>query len=908
MKLVELVKNRKESIETERNAVIRLYRAIDLCEFAIKIIVAHQMKMMVNYIPEDETKKTIVQNIQRTIQFHFQCPSLGHWTGLLRDLQRLELYPESRINNQLKRVSISSNKIVELRNRYAHGITPTHVQADEEYHAILNHMNALLEFLSKNNLYEVITDLVATTPLFNSIREVYNRAKSRKESKISCEFLDYFSGKRIVVFPEPDLNDYFKEHFNLTLSVSSFEILSLLHDYFKRDYWENKVQDAFTGCSKVFMHGSAGVGKTTLAARIAQINNSDFFMYSAAKRGELKAIYALKRLYQAYRLRIGGLPPLPEGIDLHGLRAYMQLLVQRINDEPESEQTLFVIDGLDELPEEELLNLTEEFQIFRNVAIKLLFCSRNRAIVKTLQDALGLLEIISLEPLTENELVEWFKVQNEYIENPSPALIEAINTATEGNFLFLKSIPPLKDEQSYFEYLKKIPGSIQVLFEKVMDEVEEKNHLAPKALAFFAVIPGGSSLKLVERYFCLQRKETRDLLKVLVPYLKEIADDFFILYHAKFIEYINQAYAIEVREIRKALINDISNYEENYIPLQDIPTLYFESNDMAGLARWLEQKISTIGTIMTSASRFSWVKALAESFICIGKAEPFRLTRSAGLLEIFIDNNFQALLDWRIALKLKACMVKIEAFHERETYPLLNLLIAAAYYLEANYEESLSILKVVADHFSKADSNYLRCYDYIGLNYSKLGKWDQALAAYTEVIEASKNDSNNVWVGYAYLNRGKLHQRMKNMINAEDDIERGIRIREAVVCDELAIIKNLKDNASEVQAKLTLAMGYENLLKLYHQTDRLSDEKAKSMLYALENLIESLFEQHPDEVKSFTFTGRILLFLLEIKETHRSGLDIEYILNRVSECFLRKEELLQLKALNQGFMKSERGK
>jgi tetratricopeptide (TPR) repeat protein len=904
MKLAELVKNRKESIETETNAVIRLYRAVDLCEFAIKILVAHQLKMMVNYLPEDETKKEIVQNIQRTIQFHFQCPSLGHWASLLRDLQRLELYPERRINDQLKKVSISSNKIVEIRNRYAHGITPTHEQAEAEYHAILNHMEALLDFLGRNNLYEVITDIVATTPLFKSIREVYNRAKSRKDSKISCEFLDYFSGKRIVVFPEPDLNDYFKEHFNLTLSVSSFEILSLLHDYFKRDYWERKIQDAFTGNSKIFMHGVAGVGKTTLAARIAQINNSDFFMYSVAKRGELKAIYALHRLYQAYRLRIGGLPPLPEGIDLHGLRAYMQLMVQRIHDEPESEQTLFVIDGLDELPEEELLILTEELQIFRNIEIKLLFCSRNRSIVKTLQGALGLLEIISLEPLTENELLEWFKAHNEYIETPSPALIKAINTATEGNFLFLKSIPPLRDEQSYYKYLNEIPGSIQVLFEKIIDEMEEKHALVPDALAFFAVIPGGCSQKLVGRYFHLNRKDTKEVFKILAPYLKEIAGDLFILYHAKFVEYIGNSYAREVREIREALVGDISSYEGGYIPLKDIPTLFAESNDMAGLARWLEQKIVAIETILISANRFEWVQALAESFICIGKQEPFRLTRSSKLLEIFIDNNFQALLDWRIALSLKACLVKIAAFNERQTYPMLNLLIAAAYHLEGDFEKTLSILNDLKSCFSKIDSNYLRCYDYIGLTYGKLGKWDQALTAYTEVIETCQEDLNNGWVGYAYLNRGKLNQRMNNMRKAEEDIVRGIKIREAVVCDEHAIIKNLKDNASEVQAKLTLAMGYENLLKLYHQTDRLDEEDAKSLLYTLENLLESIFDQYPDEVKSFTFTARVLLLLAEIKTTHQTGLNIDYLLSLASECFLRKEDLINLDRLRQEFLNS----
>ena len=96
-------------------------------------------------------------------------------------------------------------------------------------------------------------------------------------------------------------------------------------------------------------------------------------------------------------------------------------------------------------------------------------------------------------------------------------------------------------------------------------------------------------------------------------------------------------------------------------------------------------------------------------------------------------------------------------------------------------------------------------------------------------------------------------------------------------------------------------MGYENLLKLYHQTGRLDDEKAKSLLHALEKLLENLFDQYPDEVKSFTFTARVLLLLAEIKTTHRIGLGIEYLLSRASECFLRKEDLINLDRLRQVF-------
>ncbi len=142
------------------------------------------------------------------------------------------------------------------------------------------------------------------------------------------------------------------------------------------------------------------------------------------------------------------------------------------------------------------------------------------------------------------------------------------------------------------------------------------------------------------------------------------------------------------------------------------------------------------------------------------------------------------------------------------------------------------------------------------------------------------------------------------MIMAEEDILRGIKIREAVVCDEEAIINNLKDNVSELQAKLTLAMGYENLLKLYHQTGRLDEEDAKSLLYALENLLESLFDQYPEEVKSVTFTACVLLLLAEIKTTHKTGLDIDYLLSLASECFLRKEDLINLDRLRQDFPSS----
>lgn len=676
------------------------------------------------------------------------------------------------------------------------------------------------------------------------------------------------------------------------------EIQSLLYDYFDRPNWEEQLRSSIKQYRKVFIYGAAGVGKTTLAARMAEQLKGGFFSCSAAYRGRLEAIAVLRAYYDFYQPFGYELPLLPSHVEIEDIYNVLSLLS---NAKFDGLLPPFFVDGLDELPAEEFRRLVELMGRFANPCIPLAFFSRSKAHARVLHEYFHPLHELLLEPLNRDELQQWLCKIRPSLKQVSDTFIDRMMQFSEGNFLFLKGLPNSTNEEDYLRFIEQIPCGLESVFEKLLNRLESENDNSINALCLMALLPSACSRELLQVFLGFHgRQQMRLLLDTLSPVIKEVEKGRYILFHAWFNEFIRTALAREIRIVARELFARMDDCYDLIYPLRDVPSIFIECKEREGLLHWMELRIQELENyvleeIEGSSVRYEMLAAITRGFLLLHQADKKVFVRAVGILDRFIACNFQVMLDWRLGGQIEECLKTCLKVSGVEDYPRVALLYAAVLYSSGQYAQSLELLKWLKELFTPGSRDSLRCINYIGLNRGALAENDKAIDAYSLLLASSSQDIGNIWTGYALMNRGKLYMKLGNMKACLSDLKKATEVRELVVNDEDCFLNNRSDISNTIQAELTLAMGYENLAKAYlalaGDGDNLARKEAMRYIEKLALYMDSLLEQYQQETNSFAMSARLLLTLVEYYIEVGDLEQAQHYYDYLSDCYVRSYDL-----------------
>lgn len=888
---LSIIRNKKAQINGEANEIIKFMRGIDLYEYLVKVQVIYLLHILTEVDKSLYKESKIMANISKVIKHNMKRPSFGHWVSLLRDCCKLNVLGDEGFSRELYIIVKSSEEIVQYRNQFAHGVTPTTDEAREANRKLTVKIYDFIDFYDKYLILHKVEEIIPYTPLCYSITEVFNGIKNEREDSIICEFLDYNSGERLICESDPKLDDYFRRSFNLSVKLNSFLISSLLQDYFPREYWEESIVSEISRYGKVFIYGDAGVGKTTLVARIAEMYNCEMYRFSVTNKTSLSAIEAVKQLYESYRLRVGSLPPLPSYCTKDNMIEYLEILLnsyKSIMDKNEGEEFVYVFDGLDELPKHDFDEFIELLSIFNNWKLNMVFSSRNVSLGKSIEKAVGSMGEVHLKPLTELELQKWFRSYNTNIQYPSDSLIKEIYRSTEGNMLYLKCIPIFKSENEYFHYLKEIPNSIENLFEEILDKYDDS---AVRALTLIAIIPNGCSEVLIRNFFGLSRDQYREIIFCIRPVLREISDKTYVLFHAKFEEFLRKELKFELEETLEKLLNEIDEYEPYITPLTEIPKLFEQANCVKGLVKWMDKYINSIEDWIRKDRRFNILLTMMECFTVVSKLDMTVFFTNLTKLEALIYKNFLVVAEWRLFVPLKNYIHERFEKKDLEDYPGIRLAYAASHYSLEEYDKALDILLDLKGYNGLDSVNYLRLLDFMGLTYNRLALIENAIECYTEIIEAVGDKADSIWMGIALSNRGRIFSRQHKKEGYED-ICRAIKSIKSMIGGNSRIENDYDITFNDLWSMNMLFVRYDNFLESY----MLNYNQAFADVYddldrhvsRMESLLQDLKEKYPYEMMSYTTTGRSITDITEYYLYKRNFEKVSYYIKLTEQCYLSK--------------------
>lgn len=676
------------------------------------------------------------------------------------------------------------------------------------------------------------------------------------------------------------------------------EIRSLLYEYFDRPNWEEQLRSSIKQYGRVFVYGAAGVGKTTLAARMAEQLNGGFFSYSAAYRGRQEAIAVLRAYYDFYQPFGYELPLLPSHVEIEDIYNVLSLLS---NAKFDSMLPPFFVDGLDELPAEEFRSLVQLMGHFANPCIPLAFFSRSKAHARFLHEYFHPLHELLLEPLKRDELQQWFSKIRPSLKQVSDTFIDLMMQFSEGNFLFLKGLPNSVNEEDYLRFIAQNPYGLESVFEKLLNRLECENDDSINALCLMALLPSSCSRELLQVFLGFHgRQQMQLLLDTLSPVIKEVGKGRYILFHARFNEFIRRALANEIRIVGRELLARMEDCYDLIYPLHDVPAVYIECKEQEGLLHWIELRIQELENFILeeiegSSIRYEMLGAITNGFLLLHQVDKRAFIRAIGILDRFIACNFQVMLDWRLGAQIEEGLRTCLKVSGIEDCPRVALLYAAVMYSHGQYAQSLELLKLLKELFTPGSRDYLRCINYIGLNHGALAEDYKAIDAYSLLLANNSQDIENIWTGYALMNRGKLYMKMGNMEACLSDLKKATEVRELIVKDEECFLNNRSDISNIIQAELTLAMGYENLAKAYlalaDDGDDFARKEAVRYIEKLAFYMDSLLGQYQQETNSFAMSARLLLTLVEYYIEAGDLEQARHYYDYLSDCYVRSYDL-----------------
>jgi tetratricopeptide (TPR) repeat protein len=848
-------------------------------EFLFKSLAA---TVIVDALTGDDTERDTrhYRLLNTVLRDRFQRPVFGDWIAAYRHANQ----SVSRDRRAPASIGTGADAVIGIRNRLAHGITPGASDAGDQYGRLRPILDRIVDYYKSHGVEVRFARVAAGSPFGNGPTELYNGIRNRKR----IEYLDYVLGAFVLTEGLLDFREYFQRHLRGGFTISDDEVLSLLGDYFPREYWEERISRAFRSWSGTVLVGDNGIGKTTLVARTAQRFNCGMFRFREADRSPGHAVRGFHALYASLRREIGNVPQLPDDIGIDELAPALSHLANR--SAREGWEHFFVFDAINELAREELSMFEGLLGRLRDSGIHILASTRNRHHMDFFSQALGDTECIQLEPLTELEIKEWITARSSEIHFPSPGLLGALSRFSGGSFLILQSLPRDRPEEEYRKLADTTPASVEAAFRKMTAELGT----ARRIVLFISTIPGAVSRELIRAMFDLTPEQTVQELDAVDAVVRETAPGVYELFHTKYREYLVASYPDERKRLFHRTVENIGVLSALFQQYSDIPVLFVQFGALAQLQSWITDIVQTLPAIRQT-DRYAYACAASYGFSILAKHG--RLLPE--ILDVFIDRNFQLLIDWNLASEIVDDSERYRAF-SNGSWVHIALLQGCVAYTKNDTETAIAVLEGVdPDALGLRDRR--RRLDYLGLSYRKNGQFDQAIEAFTGVLEVNEPDGSDgidatdVWTGYALTNRGKTYLSAGRNREAIQDIVRAVEIRRRVAFDPVVFEMNRDDLGSETQAVLTLAMGYENLMRLHEATGNV-DAAAEASHYA-ESLVRRSLDSEPRQTMDFRFCGRIMIAVTEFRLRHDTDSIADDTAHLLSLLFVRADDISRYQAV-----------
>jgi Stage II sporulation protein E (SpoIIE)/NACHT domain len=284
-------------------------------------------------------------------------------------------------------------------------------------------------------------------------------------------------------------------------------------------------------CGYLFIHGAPGQGKTSFCADLIRRHGSvHHFVGISGGRDDVRLI--LRSLLSQIVASLQIKPRIPETLpELSKLWNEMILLSGR------RAKTLVVIDGLDELPDEQVDNLRFLLQerlpqgVFFTVAL------RPGRLLEALRDQASAVPQLTYElgPLDPKDM-------DRLIREEVPAITERvlaqIKAATLGNPLYIRSLTNELQTHPDLE-LSNIPPTLEGFFRRsTRFALEPDGNGVKSVLAILAVARKALSAAEMGQITGIPPREIHEVLEyTLRPFLTEIKGSY-VFYHRSFLEFV----------------------------------------------------------------------------------------------------------------------------------------------------------------------------------------------------------------------------------------------------------------------------------------------------------------------------------------------------------------------------------
>jgi serine phosphatase RsbU (regulator of sigma subunit) len=282
------------------------------------------------------------------------------------------------------------------------------------------------------------------------------------------------------------------------------------------------------------IQGEPGQGKTALASYLAK--NRSFvhhFVRRSGSRSDSRLI--LRSLLAQLIPLIGAEPNIPDTLPelvkgLENLTA--KAVLQR-------DQVLFLIDAIDELPEESIHDfpffVTEGIPDGAFYVVTCRSCPMADALLNALQQFGVPHQVLTLGPLPSPEAMTILRSRCAKL---SEAEIRSIVVASEGNPLYLDAVVEELLRDPNFD-LRDLPAGIEGFFQRSVDGFRaSSNHLRRDVLGLLTVARKPLSLReLCEITGARQREVAEQAIQPISQFLLQVSESY-CFYHARFREFV----------------------------------------------------------------------------------------------------------------------------------------------------------------------------------------------------------------------------------------------------------------------------------------------------------------------------------------------------------------------------------
>ena len=666
--------------------------------------------------------------------------------------------------------------------------------------------------------------------------------------------------------------------------------------YFARPFWEVLLNEAISLHERVFLYGLPGVGKTTLMANLASNGHYGLYAFDISSGATLDVIEGIKSLYKYCASQCDDLAPLPDICTRTELLERLEYLASTSNRTCEAIQYTFLFDGIDELRSEQFKELLSFLNVVKDVGIKIVFSSRNATIKTQLEKSLGSVYEIELTTLQENEILEWLKFRFSGISNPSQKLIAKIYAQSEGNFIYLNSIPKFSTENEMLEFLNRSSKTLEELFDTFLSRLSE---LELDIISLTAFLPLGVNKDLLQELYQLTDIETDRVFESIGSLLKVNNFDNYVLFHGAFVEYIKQKMSKRLDIVVRIILSNIDKYE-SYIRIDQIPIVFEKASDINGLATWITKYVENTEEWIRDKDRFVIVSSISNGFEAVSKMNMEIFFKILPAIEEVIYKNFLLIFSWRLFGPFKEIICNDNNKKHKDLWKGLNsvkLACGNAFYAEANYYKAREIYKEVYENVNYDDPlTKVRAANLIGLTLENQQEYESAKSYFTSIIDLLEHE-DNIWKVYALANRGRIHNWQNNK-DGFHDISEAIKTLKRIR-NSKRVKKNIYDYSySEFEYDNTLLVLYDNVLEGYMA----NRDKPFASVYGdinnhvaiMNKLIKMLLSSYKDQVQSYTTTGRTLLnmskfyFLQNMTDKAREYIDL------AEKCYLNKKNQARL--------------